>query len=201
MAARPKKTDFLGWCPTRAVRLASGACLRGCLRGRRRSSKGPGPFWRLWSPRICHPKTIQRHVDNLWASGGEIIRDLNENPSLRRKSIGLFSMTESKMRGTPRLCPGAGRTATAALQFHLPEAPPVPQPIAALNPCKITHRFRRRGTQKDGLPHVSAPRRRATHFTNFAISSITSGATWPGLRYSASVLLPSPATKRWFNEG
>ncbi len=32
-------------------------------------------------------KTIQRHVDNLWALGGEIIRDLNENPSLRRKSI------------------------------------------------------------------------------------------------------------------
>ena len=33
------------------------------------------------------PKTIQRHVDNLWALGGEIIRDLNENPSLRRKNI------------------------------------------------------------------------------------------------------------------
>ena len=33
------------------------------------------------------PKTIQKHVDNLWALGGEIIRDLNENPSLRRKSI------------------------------------------------------------------------------------------------------------------
>src|SRR5687768_3206704 len=29
------------------------------------------------------PKTIQKHVDNLWALGGEIIRDLNENPSLR----------------------------------------------------------------------------------------------------------------------
>jgi len=33
------------------------------------------------------PKTIQRHVDNLWALGGEIIRDLNENPSLRKKRI------------------------------------------------------------------------------------------------------------------
>ena len=33
------------------------------------------------------PKIIQKHVDNLWALGGEIIRDLNENPSLRRKSI------------------------------------------------------------------------------------------------------------------
>ena len=33
------------------------------------------------------PKTIQKHVDNLWALGGEIIRDLHEDPSLRRKPI------------------------------------------------------------------------------------------------------------------
>jgi hypothetical protein len=33
------------------------------------------------------PKTIQKHIDNLWALGGEIIRDLNENPSLRRKNV------------------------------------------------------------------------------------------------------------------
>ena len=32
------------------------------------------------------PKTIQKHVDNLWALGGEIIRGLHEDPSLRRKS-------------------------------------------------------------------------------------------------------------------
>jgi len=30
------------------------------------------------------PKTIQQHVDNLWVLGGEIIRDLNETPSLRK---------------------------------------------------------------------------------------------------------------------
>jgi hypothetical protein len=33
------------------------------------------------------PNTIQKHVDNLWALGGEVIRDLNENPPLRRKHI------------------------------------------------------------------------------------------------------------------
>jgi hypothetical protein len=33
------------------------------------------------------PKTIQRHVDHLWVLGGEIIRDLNETPSLRKKNI------------------------------------------------------------------------------------------------------------------
>jgi len=33
------------------------------------------------------PKTIQRHVDNLWVLGGEIIRDLNETPSLRKVPV------------------------------------------------------------------------------------------------------------------
>ena len=33
------------------------------------------------------PKTIQKHVDNLWALGGEIIRDLHQDSSLRRKHI------------------------------------------------------------------------------------------------------------------
>ena len=33
------------------------------------------------------PKTVQKHVDNLWALGGEIIRELHEDPSLRRKPI------------------------------------------------------------------------------------------------------------------
>jgi hypothetical protein len=29
-------------------------------------------------------KTIRKHVDNLWTLGGEIIRDLHEDPSLRK---------------------------------------------------------------------------------------------------------------------
>ena len=32
------------------------------------------------------PSTIRRHVGNLWLLGGEIIRDLNYNPSLRKKT-------------------------------------------------------------------------------------------------------------------
>jgi hypothetical protein len=32
------------------------------------------------------PKTIRRHVNNLWLLGGEIIRHLNFNPSLRKKT-------------------------------------------------------------------------------------------------------------------
>jgi hypothetical protein len=30
------------------------------------------------------PRTIRRHVDNLWLLGGEIIRDLHYDPSLRK---------------------------------------------------------------------------------------------------------------------
>ena len=29
-------------------------------------------------------RTIQNHFDNMWLLGGEIIRDLNEDPSLRK---------------------------------------------------------------------------------------------------------------------
>lgn len=45
------------------------------------------PFLHALAASELSPKTIQKHVDNLWALGGEIIRNLNETPSLRRKSI------------------------------------------------------------------------------------------------------------------
>src|SRR5229473_2577602 len=33
-------------------------------------------------------KTIRKHVDNLWMLGGEIIRDLHYDPSLRKMAAG-----------------------------------------------------------------------------------------------------------------
>jgi hypothetical protein len=45
------------------------------------------PFLQVLVASDLSPKTIQKHVDNLWTLGGEIIRDLNETPSLRKKSI------------------------------------------------------------------------------------------------------------------
>ena len=51
--------------------------------------------WRCFRPFIEHlasstlsPKTIRRHVDNLWKLGGEIIRDLHYDPSLRKMAAG-----------------------------------------------------------------------------------------------------------------
>jgi hypothetical protein len=32
-------------------------------------------------------KTIRKHIDNRWVLGGEIIRDLNEDPSLRKVPV------------------------------------------------------------------------------------------------------------------
>jgi hypothetical protein len=46
-------------------------------------------------------KTIQRHVDNIWALGGEIIRNLNENPSLRRKPIDQILADQIDEEGGP----------------------------------------------------------------------------------------------------
>ena len=45
------------------------------------------PFLEHLASSDLSPKTIQKHVDNLWALGGEIIRDLNQTPSLRKVPV------------------------------------------------------------------------------------------------------------------
>jgi len=42
------------------------------------------PFIEHLASSSLSPKTIRKHVDNLWMLGGEIIRDLHEDPSLRK---------------------------------------------------------------------------------------------------------------------
>jgi hypothetical protein len=54
--------------------LPPGEQLLACLR----------PFIEHLASSTLSPKTIRRHVDNLWMLGGEIIRDLNYTPSLRK---------------------------------------------------------------------------------------------------------------------
>lgn len=44
------------------------------------------PFLEHLASSSLSPKTIRRHVDNLWALGGEIIRDLHYDPSLRNRA-------------------------------------------------------------------------------------------------------------------
>jgi hypothetical protein len=56
--------------------LLPGERLLACLR----------PFIQHLAASALSPKTIRRHVDNLWLLGGEIIRDLHQDPSLRKVS-------------------------------------------------------------------------------------------------------------------
>ena len=45
------------------------------------------PFLERVAASDLSPKTIQKHVDNVWALGGEFIRDLHNDPSLRKKPV------------------------------------------------------------------------------------------------------------------
>ena len=42
------------------------------------------PFIEHLASSTLSPKTIRRHVDNLWSLGGEVIRDLHYDPALRK---------------------------------------------------------------------------------------------------------------------
>ena len=54
------------------------------------------PFLEHLAASDLSPKTIQKHVDNMWALGGEFIRDLHSDSSLRKKPVelGLRQMIE-----------------------------------------------------------------------------------------------------------
>ena len=75
------------------------------------------------------PKTIQKHVDNLWALGGEIIRDLNEDPSLRRKDIEKILDDRINDEGGP-------------LVYALESEEPLQRSLDST--CRKLHHFRRR---------------------------------------------------------
>lgn len=45
------------------------------------------PFIEYLASTTYTPKTIRRHIDNLWLLGGEIIRGLQEDPSLRKAAV------------------------------------------------------------------------------------------------------------------
>jgi hypothetical protein len=45
------------------------------------------PFLESLAASDLSPKTIQKHVDNMWALGGEFIRDLHRDSSLRKRPV------------------------------------------------------------------------------------------------------------------
>lgn len=45
------------------------------------------PFLEHLAAADLSPKTIQKHIDNMWALGGEFIRELHSDSSLRKKPV------------------------------------------------------------------------------------------------------------------
>ena len=73
--------------------LAPGEKLVACFR----------PFLEYLAASNLSPKTVRKHVDNLWVLGGEIIRDLNQTPSLRKVLVERLLSDLIEDRG-PLLC-------------------------------------------------------------------------------------------------
>lgn len=48
-------------------------------------------------------RTIKRHIDNLWALGGEIISNVNSDPSQRKQSARILVMDAVEDEGGPLL--------------------------------------------------------------------------------------------------
>ena len=55
-------------------------------------------------------KTLRKHVDNLWLLGGELIRDVNTTPALRKRPIAAL-LFEAIEEGGPLLYPGDSEAA------------------------------------------------------------------------------------------
>jgi len=82
-------------------------------------------------------------VDNLWALGGEIIRDLNQDPSLRRKDKSILDNRIDE-EGGPLVYAMESEEPLQRSLDSKPEALPLPQPLDPLTD-QITHKFPERG--------------------------------------------------------
>jgi hypothetical protein len=105
------------------------------------------PFLEQLAASNLSPKTIQKHVDNIWVLGGEFITELNYTPSLRKAPVEkvLADMIKGRRPHSPSR---QLRGTTAILRVHLPKALEILQSITRLNLGQITHRFLRRGEKK-----------------------------------------------------
>src|ERR1700684_2874264 len=82
------------------------------------------PFIEHLASSSLSPKTIRRHVDNLWLLGGEIIRDLNYDTSQRKVAVHKLLRDAIGDGAAPRT-----HTGSEASQYSLD------------SPCRKLHRF------------------------------------------------------------
>jgi hypothetical protein len=64
------------------------------------------PFLESLAASDLTPKTIRKHVDNMWTLGGEFIRDLHNDPSLRKKAVDRVLLQTIGSDGGPLLYHG-----------------------------------------------------------------------------------------------
>ena len=89
------------------------------------------------------PRTIRSHAGNLWLLGGEIIRDLNYNPALRKKTAEQLLRHAVYDDGGPLIHNGS-EEGQRSLDANLPQTPQIPHSIPALSPA-VTRKFPGRG--------------------------------------------------------
>ncbi len=65
------------------------------------------PFLQRLAESGLAPKTIRKHVDNLWLLGGELIRDLHEDPPLRKLSAARLLSAKIHEDGGPLIHHGS----------------------------------------------------------------------------------------------
>jgi hypothetical protein len=63
------------------------------------------PFLEFLAASDLSPKTIQKHVNNIWVLGGEFIHDLHNDSSLRKKPVDRL-LSQMIEYGGPLLCHG-----------------------------------------------------------------------------------------------
>jgi hypothetical protein len=68
------------------------------------------PFIKQLASLSLSPKTIRKHVDNLWLLGGEIIRDLNDDASLRKVTADRLLRDAIQADGRPLIHNGEEET-------------------------------------------------------------------------------------------
>ena len=64
------------------------------------------PFLESLAASDLTPKTIRKHLDNMWALSGEFIRDLHNDPSLRKKAVDRVLLQMIEYDGGPLLYHG-----------------------------------------------------------------------------------------------
>src|SRR5439155_24068660 len=99
--------------------------------------------------------TREGPADKMWALGGEFIRDLHSDSSLRKEASGVGSSPDDRVQRAPPL--SRRRRSAEILRFHVPQVPPVPYQDGSLT-LAVTHKFPRGGKKKAGAFHfISSP--------------------------------------------